>query len=75
MLLAYNFHKMVSLHYEITDQNLKVIANSYIELWSFEVANLDVRGSLVLLNQSHTYIVHIGLLRTFSMLLLAGNNE
>ena len=36
--------------YAITGQNLKVIAYSYIELWSFKVTNLDVCGSLILSN-------------------------
>ena len=50
MLLTYNFHKIHSLHYVITGKNLKVIAYSYIELWSFKVTHLDVCGSLVLSN-------------------------
>ena len=49
MLLTYNFH-ILSLHYVITGKNLKVIAYSYIELWSFKVTHLDVCGSLVLSN-------------------------
>ena len=32
----------------ITRQNVKVIAYSYVELWFFEITNLDVCGSLVL---------------------------
>ena len=50
MLLIYNFHKILLLHGAITVHNLKVIANSQIELWFFKVANLDVCGSLVLSN-------------------------
>ena len=50
MLLTYNFHNILSFHYVITGKNLKVIAYSYIELWSFKVTHLDVCGSLVLSN-------------------------
>ena len=52
MLLVYKFHTILSLHSEITGQNLKVIAYSYIELWFFEVTNQNVNvcGSLI---QSH----------------------
>ena len=50
MLLTYNFHKILSLHYVITGKNVKVIAYSYSELWSFKVTHLDVCGSLVLSN-------------------------
>ena len=56
VLLTYNFHKCLSLNYAIKGQNLKMIAYSYIELCAFKVTNLDVCGSLVLLNLV-TYII------------------
>ena len=50
IFIFYKFHTILTLHFVITDQNLKVIAYSYIELWSFKVTHLDACGSLVLSN-------------------------
>ena len=59
MLLTYNFHTMLSLHYTITGPNWLLITYSYIVLWFFKVINLDVCGSLVLSNLVTNNKTHI----------------
>ena len=74
--IFYKFHTILTLHFVITDQNLKVIAYSYIELWSFKVTHLDVCGSLVLSNSVAIFALQLvknfllKVLRVFSYTIL-----